>query len=93
MNGETLPTPATSARLADGVTLQRAVRPAGEGAGRHTHDYHAVTVLLSSPGPSVWCYGDGKYRSVRPAAGDVFFSPANVPTAVRSEKAFECILL
>ena len=30
----------------------------------------AVTVLLSSPGSSLWCYGGGKCRSVRPAAGD-----------------------
>lgn len=71
----------------------RAIRPAGEGFGRHTHDYHAITVLLSSPGSSLWCYGDGKCRSVRPAAGDVFFCPAHVTTAVRSEKAFECVLL
>ena len=93
MKNETLPTPATAARLAEGVAVRRAVRPAGEGFGRHTHDYHAVTVLLSSPGSSLWCYGDGKRRSVRPAAGDVFFCPAHVSTAVRSEKAFECILL
>jgi len=93
MNGETLPTPTTAARLAEGVAVQRGVRPAGEGVGRHTHDFHSVTVLLSSPGPSLWCYGDGTCRSVRPAAGDVFFCPANVPTAVRTEKAFESILL
>lgn len=93
MRGETLPTPATVARLADGVALQRAVRPAGEGFGRHTHDYHSVTVLLSSPGSSLWCYGDGECRSVRPVAGDVFFCPAHVTTAVRTEKAFESILL
>lgn len=73
--------------------MQRAIRPAGEGVGRHTHDYHAVTVLLSSPGSSLWCYGDGRCRSVRPAAGDVFFCPVHVPTAVRTEKAYECILL
>ncbi len=93
MHNETLPQPATAARLADGVAVVRATRPAGEGFGRHTHDYHSVTVLLSSPGSSVWCYGDGNCRSVRPAAGDVFFCPANVPTAVRTEKAFESILL
>jgi AraC family transcriptional regulator len=93
MNSETLPTPATAARLAQGVTLQRAIRAAGEGVGRHTHDYHSITVLLSSPGSSMWCYGDGKRRSVRPAAGDVFFCPAYVTTAVRTEKAFESILL
>jgi AraC family transcriptional regulator len=93
MKGEALPTPATAARLAEGVTLQRAIRPAGEGFGRHTHDYHSIMVLLSSPGSSLWCYGDRKYRSVRPAAGDVFFCPAHVTTAVHSEKAFECILL
>ncbi|MBN9521682.1 helix-turn-helix transcriptional regulator [bacterium] len=93
MHDETLPPPAAAARLADGVAVIRATRPAGEGFGRHTHDYHSVTVLLSSPGSSVWCYGDGKSRSVRPAAGDVFFCPANVPTAVRTEKAFESILL
>lgn len=90
---EKLPTPATAARLADGVAVQRGVRPAGEGFGRHTHDFHSVTVLLSSPGSSLWCYGGGTCRSVRPAAGDVFFCPANVPTAVRTEKAFESILL
>jgi AraC family transcriptional regulator len=93
MKGDTLPTPDGVARLAEGVSLQRAIRPAGEGFGRHTHDYHSITVLLSSPGSSLWCYGDGKCRSVRPAAGDVFFCPAHVTTAVRSEKAFECILL
>lgn len=93
MKGETLPTPATAARLAEGVALARTTRPAGEGFGRHTHDYHSITVLLSSPGSSVWCYGAGKCRSIRPAAGDVFFCPAYVATAVRSEKAFECILL
>jgi AraC family transcriptional regulator len=93
MRGETLPTPVTAARLAEGVALHRGVRPAGEGVGRHTHDFHSITVLLSSPGSSLWCYGDGKCRSVRPAAGDVFFCPANVPTAVRTEKAFESILL
>ena len=59
----------------------------------HRGDTGAITVLLSSPGSSLWCYGDGKCRSVRPAAGDVFFCPAHVTTAVRSEKAFECILL
>jgi AraC family transcriptional regulator len=91
--GDTLRTPTTAARLAEGVALIRAVRPAGEGFGRHTHDYHAITVLLSSPGSSLWCYGDGKCRSVRPAAGDVFYCPAHVTTAVRTEKAFECILL
>jgi len=93
LRDETLPTPMTAARLAEGVAVQRGVRPAGEGFGRHTHDFHAVTVLLSSPGSSLWCYGDGTCRSVRPAAGDVFFCPANVPTAVRTEKAFESILL
>lgn len=93
MKADTLPTPATAARLAQGVALHRGVRPAGAGVGRHTHDFHSVTVLLSSPGPSVWCYGDGNCRSVRPAAGDVFFCPAHVPTAVRTEKAFESILL
>jgi AraC family transcriptional regulator len=90
---ESLPTPAAAARLADGVAVHRGVRPAGSGSGRHTHDFHAVTVLLSSPGPSLWCYGDARCRSVRPAAGDVFFGPANVPTAVRTERAFEGILL
>lgn len=96
MKGETrptLPAPAKAARLADGVALQRSVRPAGEGVGKHTHDYHSVTVLLSSPGPSLWRYGEGKPRSVRPAAGDVFFCPAGVTTAVRTEKAYESILL
>lgn len=93
MQSNTLPAPRTATRLAEGVALQRAIRPAGEGFGRHTHDYHAVTVLLSSPGSSLWCYGDGRCRSVRPAAGDVFFCPAHVPTAVRTEKAYECILL
>lgn len=92
-HNETLPAPANAARLADGVAVQRGVRPAGDGFGRHTHDFHSVTVLLSSPGPSVWCYGDGNCRPVRPAAGDVFFCPANVPTAVRTGKAFESILL
>lgn len=90
---ETLPTPTTAARLADGVSVQRGVRPAGEGFGRHAHDFHSVTLLLSSPGPSLWCYGEEKCRTVRPAEGDVFFCPANVPTAVRTEKAFESILL
>lgn len=93
MKGETLPTPTTAARLAEGVAVQRGIRPAGEGFGRHTHDFHSITVLLSSPGSCVWCYGDAKCRSVRPAAGDVFFCPANVTTAVRTEKAFESILL
>ena len=93
LRGEMLPAPRSAARLAEGVTVHRAIRPAGEGFGRHTHDYHAVTVLLSSPGSSLWCYGDGTSRSVRPAAGDVFFCPAHVPTAVRCEKAFECILV
>jgi AraC family transcriptional regulator len=91
--GEPIPAPETVTWLADGVALQRAIRPAGEGFGRHTHDYHSITVLLSSPGSSIWCYGDGKRRSVRPAAGDVFFCPAHVTTAVRCEKAFESILL
>jgi AraC family transcriptional regulator len=93
MRGEVLTTPTTAARLAEGVALMQATRSAGEGFGRHTHDYHAITVLLSSPGSSIWCYGDDKCRSVRPAAGDVFFCPAHVPTAVRSEKAFECIVV
>lgn len=93
MTGETLTTPNTAARLAEGVAVHRGIRPAGEGSGRHVHDFHSVTVLLSSPGSSIWCYGDGKCLSVRPAAGDVFFCPANVPTAVRTEKAFESILL
>lgn len=93
MKSETLQTPTTAARLAEGVSLVRGVRPAGEGSGRHTHDFHSITVLLSSPGSSTWCYGDGECRSVRPAAGDVFFCPAHVPTAVRCEKAFESILL
>jgi AraC family transcriptional regulator len=93
MRGEALTTPTNAARLAEGVALMQATRPAGEGFGRHTHDYHSITVLLSSPGSSIWCYGDGKCRSVRPAAGDVFFCPAHVSTAVRSEKAFECIVL
>lgn len=73
--------------------MQRGIRPAGEGFGRHSHDFHSITVLLSSPGSSIWCYGDGKSRSVRPVAGDVFFCPANVPTAVHTERAFESILL
>jgi AraC family transcriptional regulator len=93
MHDETLPTPTAAARLADGVAVHRGVRPAGEGVGRHTHDFHSVTVLLSSPGTSLWCYGDGRCRSVRPAAGDVFFCPAGVPTAVRTEKPFESVLL
>jgi AraC family transcriptional regulator len=93
MKGETLPTPTTAARLAEGVAVHRGIRPAGKGFGRHTHDFHSITVLLSSPGSSLWCYGDGKRRSVRPAAGDVFFCPAHVTTAVRCEKAFESILL
>lgn len=93
MKGEMLPTPPAATRLAEGVALHRGVRTAGGGVGRHTHDFHSVTVLLSSPGSSVWCYGDGNCRSVRPAAGDVFFCPAHVPTAVRTEKAFESILL
>jgi hypothetical protein len=93
MKTETLPTPATAARLAEGVAVHRGIRPAGKGVGRHTHDFHSITVLLSSPGSSLWCYGNGKCRSVRPAAGDVFFCPAHVTTAVRTEKAFESILL
>jgi AraC family transcriptional regulator len=93
MKNETLPTPANAARLAEGVAVQRGIRPAGEGFGRHTHDFHSITVLLSSPGSSIWSYGDGKCRSVRPVAGDVFFCPAHVTTAVRCEKAFESILL
>lgn len=93
MHDGMLPTPATATRLADGVAVHRGVRPAGAGFGRHTHDFHAVTVLLSSPGPSLWCYGDARCRSARPAAGEVFFCPANVPTAVRTERAFESILL
>lgn len=93
MNNERLSTPTSAARLAEGVAVQRGIRPAGEGFGRHTHDFHSITVLLSSPGSSIWSYGDGKCRSIRPAAGDVFFCPANVTTAVRCEKAFESILL
>lgn len=93
MNGKSLQTPATAVRLANGVAVQRGIRPAGEGFGRHTHDFHSITVLLSSPGSSKWCYGDGKCRSVRPVAGDVFFCPANIATEVRCEKAFESILL
>lgn len=93
VKGETLPTPTTAARLAEGVALIRAIRPAGEGVGGHTHDYHSITVLLSNPGSSLWCYGDGKSRSVRPTAGEVFFCPAHVTTVVRCEKAFESILL
>jgi AraC family transcriptional regulator len=93
MKGETLPTPMTATRLAEGVAVQRGVRSAGEGFGLHTHDYHSVTVLLSSPGSSSWSYGDGKCCPVRPAAGDVFFCPAHVTTAVRCEKAYESILL
>lgn len=93
MKNEMLPTPTNAARLAEGVAVHRGIRPAGEGFGRHTHDFHSITVLLSSPGSSIWCYGDGKRRSVRPAAGDVFFCPAHVTTSVRCEKAFESILL
>jgi AraC family transcriptional regulator len=93
MNHQNLPTPTTASRLAEGVAVHRGVRPSGSGVGRHTHDFHSITVLLSSPGSSLWCYGNGKCRSVRPAAGDVFFCPARVPTAVRTEKAFESILL
>ena len=93
MKSEMLSTPATAARIAEGVAVQRGIRHAGEGFGRHTHDFHSITVLLSSPGSSIWCYGDGKRRSVRPVAGDVFFCPANVTTAVRTEKAFESVLL
>lgn len=93
MNDTALTTPAGATRLAEGVALQRAVRTLGEGAGRHTHDYHSVTVLLSSPGPSTWCLGSARCRSVRPAAGDVFFCPAHVPIAVRSQRACECVLL
>lgn len=93
MKNDLPPTPPSAVRLAEGVAVRRGVRPAGEGFGRHIHDFHSVTVLLSSPGSSLWCYGDGKCRSVRPVAGDVFFCPANVTTAVRTEKAFESILL
>lgn len=93
MKGKTLPTPTNAARRAEGVAVHRGIRSAGEGFGRHTHDFHSITVLLSSPGSSIWSYGEGKCHSVRPAAGDVFFCPAHVTTAVRTEKALESILL
>ncbi|OYW23725.1 MAG: hypothetical protein B7Z55_03290 [Planctomycetales bacterium 12-60-4] len=88
-----LPTPNRATWLTDGVALHRGTRPPGDGCGRHTHDYHSLTVLLSSPGSSNWCYGDRNCRSIRPSAGDVFFCPAHVTTTVRCEKEYESILL
>lgn len=93
MKDASLGLPATATRLTDGVALHRGIRPSGVGIGWHTHDYHSITVLLSSPGVSQWCCGDEKRRSVRPVRGDVFFCPAYVPLSVQSEKAFESVLL
>jgi len=45
LKGERLPTRATAARMA----LRRAIRPAGEGFGRHTYDYHSITGWCPTP--------------------------------------------
>lgn len=77
--------------LTDGVALGRGVRSAGEETGRHTHAFHVVTVLLSSPGASAWRFGDVRYDGGRLAAGDVFVCPAGVEASVRCERPFEAV--
>ena len=77
--------------LTDGVALGRASLSPGEGAGRHTHALHVVTVLLSSPGASAWRFGDARYDGGRLAAGDVFVCPAGVEASVRCERPFESV--
>lgn len=77
--------------LTDGVALGRASLSSPKEAGRHTHAFHVVTVLLSSPGASAWRFGDVRYDGGGLAAGDVFVCPAGVEASVRCERPFESV--
>lgn len=79
--------------LAHGLELKRFRIPPGSGPGRHTHSFHQVTVLLSSPGRTRWCCGDTYVRSGRPTVGEVFICPAFTATLGSWERAFEGLSL
>ncbi|MDR3622977.1 MAG: AraC family transcriptional regulator [Paludisphaera borealis] len=78
-------------RLADGMVVSRSspLRPVVR--GRHAHDFHQVTLFLSSPGHVEWQMGEGRAYSGRPTSGDMVLTPAFVPTLVRCDRPFEAV--
>lgn len=78
-------------RLADGLSVRRATSHPAHEAVRHTHDFHQVTLFLSSPGRVEWHMGEDQAYSGRPAAGDVVICPAHVPTLVLWDRPFDSV--
>jgi AraC family transcriptional regulator len=77
--------------LADGIGLRRSTLDSHHPVARHTHNFHGVTLILSSPGHVEWHFGEGQEYSGRPSVGDVVICPAFMPTLARWERPFESI--
>ncbi|SIO64922.1 transcriptional regulator, AraC family [Singulisphaera sp. GP187] len=77
--------------LADGLIVRRSSPLSPFVGGWHAHDFHQVTLFLSSPGHVEWHFSEGRAYSGRPAAGDLVLTPAIVPTLVRWDRPFEAV--
>ncbi|WP_406700008.1 AraC family transcriptional regulator [Singulisphaera sp. Ch08] len=77
--------------LIEGLVVRRSSPRKPAFRGRHSHDFHQITLFLSSPGHVEWHFGEGRAYSGRPAVGDMVVTPAFVPTLVRWDNPFEAV--
>src|SRR5262249_41005517 len=51
--------------LVDGIGVRRSTHDSRRRVPRHAHDFHGVTLILSSPGHVEWHFGEGQAYSGR----------------------------
>ncbi len=78
-------------RLTEELVIHRSLPKKPMVRGRHAHDFHQVTLFLTSPGHVDWHFGEDRGYSGRPMAGDCVLTPALMPTSVRCDRPFESI--
>ena len=77
--------------LAVGLALWRMDQRVGVRSRRHAHDFHQITLFLTSPGALEWRFAAAKVGVERPGPGDIAICPAFVPVAPRWERPFEAV--
>ncbi|RCS43980.1 hypothetical protein DTL42_18525 [Bremerella cremea] len=77
--------PATSVHA---ISSQATLTAAGE---PHAHDFHQITLLLSTPKNLSWWLEDVRNQRSRWTAGQFVLCPARVATGVRTEQSFDSI--
>ena len=77
--------------LNDGLVLGRMARRLEAQSDLHVHDFHQVTLFLTSPGAFEWRFGARVIGVERPGPGDVAVCPAFMPVAARWERPFDAV--